>query len=145
MPTSTGLLFDVQVEPSTEPPKPADPPIFGALDPKLKSKALTRYGFQFALPGHQIAFTDAANAARLGSLEFDLAAYNADGKLVTSLSQSIQLPLTAGQAAQLAKGPFRFFQQLDLPPGQLFLRIGVLDRTSNQLGTLEIPLTVPKK
>jgi hypothetical protein len=61
------------------------------------------------------------------------------------LSQSINLPLTAGQAAQLAHSPFHFFQQLDLPSGQLFLRIGILDRTSSKIGTLEIPLTIPKK
>jgi hypothetical protein len=31
------------------------------------------------------------------------------------------------------------------PPGQLFLRIGIFDHTSNKTGTLEIPLTAPKK
>jgi hypothetical protein len=144
MPTSTDLLFDVQVKPSDEPAKPSDPPVFGVLDAKLNGKPLTRYGFQYVLPGRQIAFTDGPNGIRKGSLEFDLAAYDADGKLVTSLGQSINLPLTADQAQQLAKGPFRFFQQLDLPPGQLFLRIGILDRTSNKVGTLEIPVTVPK-
>ncbi len=145
MPTSTDLLFDVQVEPSTEPAKPTDPPVFGILDPKLKDKPLTRYGFEYALPARQIAFTSGSNATRNAALEFDIAAYNAEGKLVTSLSQSIKLPLTADQAAQLSKGPFRFFQQLDLPPGKLFVRIGVLDPTSNKLGTLEIPIAVPKK
>jgi len=144
MPTSSDILFDVQVKPSDEPAKPSDPPIFGVLDVKLKGKHLTRYGFQYVLPGRQIAFTDGPNGTRKGTLEFDIAAYDADGKLVNSLSQSIQLPLTADQAQQLAKGPFRFYQQLDLPPGQFFVRIGVLDRTSNKVGTLEIPVTVPK-
>jgi hypothetical protein len=145
MPTSTDLLFDVQVKPSDEPAKPSDPPIFGVLDVKLKNKPLTRFGFQYVMPGRQIAFTDGPNGTRKGSLEFDIAAYDADGKLVNSLGQSIQLPLTADQAQQLAKGPFRFFQQLDLPAGQFFVRIGVLDRTSNKVGTLEIPVTVPKE
>jgi len=145
MPTSQQLLFDVQIEPSTQPAKPTDPPIFGMLNPKLKGKPLTRYGFQFAIPGRQITFTADPNATRHAALEFDLAAYDADGNLISSLSQSINLPLTAGQAAQLAHSPFRFFQQLDLPSGQLFLRIGILDRTSSKIGTLEIPLTIPKK
>jgi beta-lactamase regulating signal transducer with metallopeptidase domain len=144
MPTSQQILFDVKVEPSTEPPKPTDPPTFGALDPKLKNKPLTRYGFQFAIPGRQIVFTDGTNATRLASLEFDLAAYDADGKLINSLSQSIKLPLTTDQAQQLIHSPFRFFQQLDLPTGQIFLRIGVLDQTSTKIGTLEIPLLVGK-
>jgi hypothetical protein len=61
-----------------------------------------------------------------------------------NLQQAIKLNLTPEQAAQLTAGSFPYAQQLDLPPGKLFLRIGVVDRTSNKLGTLEIPLTVPK-
>jgi hypothetical protein len=145
MPTSQQLLFDVQVEPATEPAKPTDPPIFGMIDPKIKEKPLTRYAFQYAIPGRQITFTDGPNSTRRAALEFDLAAYDTDGRLISSLSQSIKLPLTADQAAQLLHSPFRFYQQLDLPSGQLFLRIGILDPTSKKIGTLEIPLTIPKK
>ena len=144
MPTSTRLLFDVQVVPSTVPPKSTDPPILGQLDPKLKAKPLTRYGFVYLLPARQIAFTSTPDGNQKSSLEFDLAAYDADGHLVTSLSQSIQPILTTDQQQQLIKGPFRFFEQLDLPTGPLFLRIGILDATSNKIGTLEIPLTVAK-
>lgn len=41
--------------------------------------------------------------------------------------------------------PIRFFQQINLPPGQLFLRVWVLDQTSNRTGTLEPKLKVGKK
>jgi hypothetical protein len=54
------------------------------------------------------------------------------------------MPLSDARYQQFIQGPFRFTQQLDLPPGPLFLRIGVLDPTANRIGTLEIPLTVPK-
>jgi VWFA-related protein len=145
MPTSQQLLFDVQVEPSTAPAKPTDPPVFGMLDPKLKDKPLTRYSFVYALPARQITFTESPDNTRHASLEFDLAAYDSDGKLINSLGQTLKVPLTTDQYQQLMKGPFRFFQQLDLPSGQLFLRIGILDPTSAKIGTLEIPLTVPKK
>ena len=74
-----------------------------------------------------------------------IAAYDADGKIVTGLSQTVKMPLSDAKYQQFIQGPFRFFQQLDLPSGQLFLRIGILDPTSNKIGTLEIPLTVPKK
>jgi VWFA-related protein len=153
MPTSGQLLFTVEVAPSTEEPKPTDPPIFGTLDPALAAvtskKPLTRYGIAYGLPARQLTFAAPTGphpgANRKASLEFDLAAYDAEGKLITSLSQSIQPTLTDAQYQQLLKGPFRFFQQLDLPPGALFLRIGILDATSTKLGTVEIPLTVLKK
>ena len=147
MPTSQQVLFDVQVEPSTGPAKPTDPPVFGELLPKFNGKPLTRYSFCLhAIPGRQIAFaaSDAALSTHHGSLEFDLAAYDADGNVVPSLRQALDLNLSSGQGQQLAKSPFRYFQQLDLPAGSLFVRVGLLDRTSNKVGTLEIPVKVPK-
>ena len=144
IPVCTGLLFDAQVEPSTEPAKSTDPAIFGILDVKYKSKPLTRYGVEFAFPARQIAFTSGPDNTHRGGLEFDLAAYDADGKLINSLSQTIQLPLSDSTWQQMQKGPFRFFQQLDLPPGEVFLRVGIRDLTSNKIGTLEVPLNVPK-
>jgi VWFA-related protein len=145
MPASTGILFDVQVEPSTIPPNPADSPILGTLDPSLKDKPLTRYAFQYAIPARQIAFASGPNGTHNASLELDLAVYDADSKLVTGLSQTVKMPLSDAKYQQLIQGPFRFFQQLDLPSGPLFLRIGILDRASGKIGTLEIPLTVPRK
>jgi VWFA-related protein len=150
MPTSTGIVFDVQVEPSTTPPNPADPPILGTLDPavqaKLKGKPLARYSFSYSIPAAQLTFTPQPDGSHKGQTELDLSVFDTDGKRITGLSQTITMPLTDARYQQFIKGPFHFTQQLDLPPGQLFfLRIGVLDRTSNKVGTLEIPLTVPKR
>jgi len=144
LPTSQGVLFDVQVEPSAEAARAGDPAVFGVLNVKLKAKPLARYGFTYAFPGSEIALKPAADGKLHGSLEFDLAAYYGDGNVVTSLRQAIDLNLTAEQARQLAGSPFRYFQQLDLPAGALFVRVGVLDRSADKVGTLEIPLTVAK-
>jgi len=150
MPASQQILFDVGVESSTEVVKTTDPQgtILGTLDPvvkaKLKDKSLTRYDFNYAIPARQIAFTDGPNGTHNGSLELDIAVYDADAKLVTGLSQTVKMPLSDDRYRQFIQGPFRISQQIDLPAGQLFVRIGILDRTSNKVGTLEIPLTVTK-
>jgi hypothetical protein len=116
------------------------------IDNELKDKPLTRYDIAYAVPARQLAFADSPDgASHKLSLDFDIAAYDGEGKLVTSLSQTITPSLTTDQTQQLAKGPFRFFQQIDLPSGLHFLRIGVRDGNSNKIGTLEIPLTIPKK
>jgi hypothetical protein len=144
IPTSTQILFDVHVERSTKPPKPGDAPILGTLDAKLKNRPLVRYDFEYVFPAKQLAFANGPNGSHHGAVDFDLAAYDADGKLVTGLSQTVDMPLSAATYTQLLGGPMRFFQQIDLPPGDLFLRVGVLDRTSEKTGTLELPLTVGK-
>ena len=144
MPTSTELLFDVRVQPTTGEPKLNAPRLLGVLDPRLKNKPLTRYDFLFLVPAKQITFANGLAGTHAGSLEFDIAAYDTEGKPVTSLDQTMQFPLSADEYQQFIKVPFQFFQQLDLPPGQLFLRIGVLDGNSKKLGTLEIPITISK-
>lgn len=146
-PTSEELLFDVGVEPSTIAPKPGDPPVLGTLDPKLQGRRLTRYGFSFVVPAQQVAFTSGSNQTHKASLDFDIAVYDASDKLLTGLSQIVKTTLTDATYQQQMSGkePIRFFQQIDLPPGQLFLRVGVLDHTSNKTGTLELPLKVGRK
>jgi VWFA-related protein len=146
-PTAEQLLFDVDVEPSTVAPKPGDPPVLGTLDPALQGKRLARYAFSFVVPVQQIAFTGGSNKSHKAALDFDIAVYDSNDKLLTGLSQIVKTTLTDATYEQQmsAKEPIRFFQQIDLPQGQLFLRVGVLDRTTNQVGTLELPLKVARK
>jgi hypothetical protein len=150
MPTSQKILFDVGVESGADTVKATDPQgtILGTLDPvvkvKLKDKPLIRYNFNYAIPARQIAFSAGPNGTHNGSLELDIAVYDADAKLVTGLSQTVKMPLSDDKYRQFIQGPFRISQQIDLPAGQFFVRIGILDRTSNKVGTLEIPLTVTK-
>jgi VWFA-related protein len=142
MPTSAQLLFYVDVEPSTTSAKPSDPPVMGTLDPSFKDKPLTRYAFSYSISAGRLAYTNGPNATHNGSLELDIAVYDADAKLVTSLSQTVKMSLNDTTVAN--KEPLNFSQQIDLPAGQLFVRVGVLDPVSNKVGTLEIPLRVEK-
>jgi VWFA-related protein len=144
-PPATQLLFDVQVEPTVTAPNPFDPPVMGALDPKLKGKPLVRYDFLYMLPVEQITFADGPDGTHNGSVEFDIVAYDLLGKPVTSISQTMKLPLTSDEYQQFVKRPFQFLQQLDLPAGEMFLRVGVHDDGSEKVGTLDIPLTLGKK
>jgi VWFA-related protein len=147
MPISTDILFNVGVEPSTLPPKPGQPPILGALEPGLQGRRLARYAFDFVVPPQQIVFAPGSGQTHKGVFDFDIAVYDANDKLLTSLSQTVKTTISdATYQQQLAdKSPIRFTQQIDLPPGQLFIRVGVLDRTSNKVGTLELPLRVGRR
>jgi hypothetical protein len=142
MPIYTQIVFNVYVEPVATAPGAA---ILGTLDPKLRNKPLTRYSFLYSFPAKEIAFTPNHDGSHHGTVDLNIAAYDSDGKLVTGLSQTVTMPLKDDAYQQYIRGSFRYLQQLDLPSGPLFLRIGVLDPTSNKIGTLEIPLTVPKK
>jgi VWFA-related protein len=143
VPPATQLLFDVQVLPGTQPGKPGDSPPTSSSARKHGKASLTRFDLQYTVELSQIALANNPDGTRGDSLEFDAAAYNNKRKLVTNIRQTMQLPLPGDDAQQFEDAPFQFLQHLDLPPGQVYLRVGVLDRTSNKVGTLEIPLTVP--
>jgi hypothetical protein len=115
------------------------------IDPKVKDKALVRYDFLYVLPAEQITFADASGGSRDGAVEFDIVAYDLFGKVITSTSQTMKLPLTSDEYQQFMKGPFQFLQQLDLPAGEMFVRVGIHDDVSGKIGTVEIPFTVGKK
>jgi VWFA-related protein len=147
MATSQQILFDVAVEPSTLPAKPGDPPVLGTLSASLKGKPLTRYAFSYSVPGQQIAYTNGPNGTHRAAIDFDIAVFDATDRLLTGLSQIVKANLSdATYQQQLAgKQPIHFTQQIDLPPGQLFIRVGVLDHTGNKTGTLELPLKVARR
>jgi VWFA-related protein len=144
-PPAMQLLFDVKVAQTTTPAKPTDPPVMGFPVDEVKSKPLTRYDVLYSLPADQIALPEIAGGVHNGELEFDVVASDVFGKLITSVSRKIQLPLTTEEYQQFITTPFQLFQQIDLPPGQVFLRVGILDSVSNKIGTVEIPLTVGNK
>jgi hypothetical protein len=145
VPTLSQILFSVRVEPHTNVLNPPGTAVMGVLNPKLKDKALKRYDILYSFPGRQLVFTDGEKGTRHGGVEFEVAAYDVDGNMLNSTSQSIDLPLSAEAYAKLQHSPFQFAQELDLPPGDIFLRIGVHDTTADHIGTVEIPLAVTRK
>ena len=141
---SSQLLFNVRVTPSTAPAKPGDPLVIGSLNPMLKGKSLIRYDLVFTFSGDQIALVDEIDGTRKGSVEFDVAAYDAEGKMLNFLGQTARWTVNPKQVAQFTQQSLQVPMQFDLPSGKIFVRFGVLDLPSQKIGTLEIPETVAK-
>jgi hypothetical protein len=138
---STGLLFDVRVLPSA---KPGGPSAIGSLNPSLKGKPLVRYNFSFILPSNQITLEDGPDQTHIATVELALAAYDGDGKILNSLEQAGEVAVKPEMLASFLARPFQVPLELDLPTGSIFVRVGVRDRSSGKIGTLEVPLTVTK-
>ncbi len=141
-PAATQLLFDVQAAPSAQPEKDSQPQDPQPPQPPPAPKNTVAYDVFFLLPQSQVTFVSDSEGIYNASLQFELAAYDVHGKLVATKSQAIEWPLTTHEYHQFVMTPFKLSQQIDLPPGQISLHVGVLDNTSNKVGTLEIPLTV---
>jgi hypothetical protein len=140
---STQLTFNVQVQPAPSAvTKRSDSP----LKPlNVANKEPITYNALFTLQPSQITFAKGERDSRTTSLEFDLAAYNPYGKLLNVRSQTLKLTFTPEEYRDFLETRFQFFLPIDLPPGQVTLRVGVFEGRTNQAGTIEIPLTVSRK
>jgi VWFA-related protein len=142
--TSTQLLFDVRVVPSIAPHGPGDPEVIGAPSPALKRRPLVRYEFSFSLAPNQITLLDAPDGVRNGSIDFVFVAYDGGGQELNVVGQSVKLTLRPDEVSTFMQRQFRANLKFDLPQGEIFVRIGVMDVATGKMGILEIPEKVAK-
>lgn len=143
---ATQILFDLQAQPSAA-PSPAQPDLQLAKSSSpspLHTKGAP-YTAHFQFDPNQIALTQNPDGTRTASIELDLGAYDFYGNLVAARSQTLKIAVTPAQYAGFFRAPLKFSLPIDLPRGQLTLRAGVFDTAASKAGTLEIPLTIPKK
>jgi hypothetical protein len=140
-PAATQILFDAGVWPSTQ---AAAAPVGAQAKKasKVKVAALTRYEIHYGFPANEIAFAVQPDGSLHGALEFDAVAYDINRTRLALLTQTVEMPLRVDQYDGFAAKAFQFVQQIDLPPGQITLRLGILDKVNNKVGVLEIPLLV---
>jgi VWFA-related protein len=141
-PPATALLFDVAVLPISAAASPAKSSLPPPKKPAKSGTPTYAYQITYGFPGSQVTFSEDIYQKLHGKLEFDVVAYDANRTRVALLTQTVDMPLAIDEYDAFAAGPFRFTQQIELPPGQISLHVGILDTVSNKVGTLEIPLNV---
>jgi len=140
-PAATQIVFAVRALPSTDPAKPG---AIGSLNPDLKGKPLVRYSFAFDLPRDKITLETQPDGSRKASFELAVSAYDVQGRRLNSLEEKRSVTLRPDAVAAFLQKPFLVPMDIDLPPGALSVRAGVLDLPSQQMGIVEIPLNVSK-
>jgi len=143
-PPATQIVFLARVLPDTDALfQDAKLPVGPAGEMSATLKGPThRYIVDLTLDAHSLTFEPGQDGGHKAQLEFVIAAYDADSARVNYLDRSIQLNLRDEHYARmLAKGlPVRL--ALDMPEGQVALRIAVNDITAGRAGSLEVPLAV---
>lgn len=113
----------------------------GVVPPSEKNKKVV---VNFAVDPHTVSFehrSDGLEHAKVGCVVW---AYGKDKEKPTMAKEVTQ---TAGLKPdvykQLMSQYFPCKQEIDLKPGSYTLRLAVIDRTTNQIGTANVPVTVP--
>ncbi len=89
-----------------------------------------------------VTFTDMQNKGKHALVDCMVVAYNAKGIVAAHASDTLDATIGPAQYEQVMSRGLPAQQELDLPPGRYNLRFGVMDRTSQRIGTLDAPLVV---
>jgi len=146
-PPSSQILFKVRVLPSDDDAlkgleSQAGPA--GVMADKLRG-AVKRYWIDYATDLHQVSVIVGSDSLFRCSLEFAAIAYDRDGKILNVANRSFKLNLQPAQYSQIMQTGLPLHQELDLPVGEVYLRIAVHDLSTDRIGSVEIPLRVFEK
>jgi len=128
-PVETEILFKVRVAPTEN----------AVPDPR---GAIARYSVNWVMDLHGVALPMASNGMRHGALALVVVAYDNDGKVRNTVTNTVSLILKPEEYASYLKTGLQFHQELDLPKGLVYLRVAAVDTTNDHAGATEIPLTV---
>jgi VWFA-related protein len=109
------------------------------LPPETPDKATQ---IDFLVDVHDLQFLMSADHRRQPNLMFVAAAWDEKGNARGSVSGTYQQILQPADIQELIRTGLRLQQQLPLKPGNYQLRLGLVDRLSGKMGTIDVPLKV---
>jgi len=139
VPASSQIVFDVRAAaPDQAPPSGT---VAGAIS-AMKNRA-ARYVIDYAANLATINLTENPNGVRQGHVDALAIAYDRDGKLLNWAGNKVPIALDQAAWDQSSRSGLQIHQVLDLPAGDVFLRVGLYDPNSGRFGSMEIPLHIP--
>jgi VWFA-related protein len=98
---------------------------------------------QYVVNANGITFGDLPDQRKRIILDCIAIAYNQDGREVAHASDTLDGTIKATAYDTVMNNGIPAQQLIALPPGAYNLRLGVMDRPSQQIGTLDVQLVVP--
>ncbi len=97
---------------------------------------------QYIVNPNGVTFADMPDQRKHITLDCIAVAYDNDGKEVAHASDTLDGTIKASAYETVMTNGIPAQQELTLPPGAYNLRLGVMDRSSQQIGTVDVPLIV---
>ncbi len=94
----------------------------------------------YAVAPQDISFSDTKDGRKHGVIDFVAAQYDKDGKDIGHVVNTMTANIRPEVFQEVLKTGVPNHQELELKPGAYLLRLGVMDRTSKKIGTVDVPL-----
>jgi VWFA-related protein len=124
VPESTSILFKVQV-----------------LPPTAERKTVS---IDFAVSPSDLSFADTPDQRKAATVDFMAVALDRNQKEAGVASNTVAAAMRPAAYQQILKTGFPGHLDLEVKPGRYLLRLGVIDRNTERIGTLDVSLTVPE-
>ena len=124
-PLSTQLIMKARVVPPEEADKPTT--------------------IDMLIDVHDLSFNLGTDGQKTPEVQFVAVAWDTKGTQTGSFSEGYHATLSPPQLEGLARTGLQLRQEMKLKPGTYQLRLGIMDRLSGRIGTLDVPLTVEVK
>jgi VWFA-related protein len=97
----------------------------------------------YVINSNGVDFADVPGDKKRVQIDCMVIAFDSSGKEVAHASDTLDATLPANAYAAVMAHGIPAHQLISLPPGRYNLRIGVMDRNTQQIGTVDAPLEVP--
>ncbi|HTV08340.1 MAG TPA: VWA domain-containing protein [Candidatus Aquilonibacter sp.] len=110
------------------------------LNPKDPMKPpYRRYDIDCAAVSRYFNLTEQPNGHRVGAIQTAIIVYDEHGKMLNAVSRTLHLDFTPEEYAQFQHLGYREHMEVSAPAmGESFFRIGVEERTTGRIGTVEV-------
>jgi VWFA-related protein len=137
MPDFSQVLYKVRILPTN--PQPSPDAAIAGVNEDLK-KPITRYAVDFAVSVDDLRLLPTSDGIRHGSIELILVAYDRDGKPLNMVTEKADVLLKPKVYASMQKVGLQLHKEIDVPPGEVYLRTGIYDLDASNAGTLGVTL-----
>ena len=135
VPVSTQIVF--RLTPVSAGTQPASASLAGS-NPNVR-RPVTRYKVAYDVDVSPLQLNPGKGALQ-GQLTLVAIAYDRNGTPLNSTSNTLALHVPDGSFAQFVKKGIQYSQELDVPAQAEWLRAGLLDQNSGEVGSLELRL-----
>ncbi len=137
MPNFDQITYEIQASPLQT--QPAQDARRAGLNTEWKGP-FTRFGVDLNVSLQNFALDSAPDGAKHGRLEVILVAYDREGKIINISKRTSRFALPPKDLPELQTKGLPVHLEIDVPPGDIYLRTGIYDLNSGNAGTLGIPL-----
>jgi hypothetical protein len=135
------IIFQARVLPAADSPAPA---LASGIAHEPPHRGQTAYAVHYMVPAADIQASSVNGNMAVDSLKSAIVAFDHFGSPVGQVLQAIQVNVDQTKLHADPHAVLAFDQRINLPKGDIYLFLVVLDTTSNRFGAINLPVAVQK-